>query len=114
MDLFLNFHGKFHETTNPTHCSTCTDPALLIALAENLMEIVGAMHPDAASGLGTLGTTPGTFSGTNSGDQEGQGALHKALEAIAALARDMIAGATPGTFCCCLRVGKKVGTSVPI
>ena len=61
------------------------------------MEIVGAMHPDAASSLGTSGGTPGVpgVPGTPGG---GEGALHKALEAISALARDMTAGATPGNF----------------
>lgn len=56
------------------------------------MEIVGAMHPDAASSLGTPGAPQGV-PGTSGG---GEGALHKALEAISALARDMTAGATPG------------------
>jgi len=55
------------------------------------MDIVGAMHPDAASSLGTLGTQV-----TSPGSGEGQGALQKALDAISALARDMIAGATSG------------------
>ena len=65
-----------------THSLPSVDPALLVALAENLMEIVGAMHPEAASGLGSSGS--------------GEGALAKALEAISALARDMTTGITPG------------------
>ena len=51
------------------------DPSLLVSLAENLMEIVGAVHPDAGQGLQRA--------------VQGAGAMGKALEAITNLAREM-------------------------